>query len=386
MFLANLGARIPVSAIAPDRSATVRNAEKLLRIGKIGAAIAEYEKALRESPHDHETGLVLAGLHTRAGNADAAVDRYRSVAAALAARGEHARAAGTHEKILAIRPGDEDSLQQLADLCAATGDAGMACAHLQSLAERRIARGDLSRAIDALEQAAAIDPAVAPPSRLFELCVQSGDLQRARSHATTARECRSLAAVLQHSGLKAEARDALREAYRLDPSDLAAAAAIARECLLDGDVDAAADFLTPAVIGDDPAARGAAIEILLIAGRAEAALGLVESAIAAWGARGDWAKALGALEQIIAIIPDHPPVLIRLIEVAVDADRLDVAARGQELLAEAYLAHGEVAEGMVIAEDLSERDPQNPRYVALLQRARMMKADSEAPVPLRAAR
>jgi thioredoxin-like negative regulator of GroEL len=63
--------------MAPDRSATLRNAEKLLRIGKIAAAIAEYEKVVRDAPQDFEAALQLAGLHVRAGNTDAAVTHYR---------------------------------------------------------------------------------------------------------------------------------------------------------------------------------------------------------------------------------------------------------------------------------------------------------------------
>jgi tetratricopeptide (TPR) repeat protein len=377
-----------VSAIAPDRSATLRNAEKLLRIGKVAAAIAEYERALREAPQDWDTAIVLAALQARAGNSDAAVERYRGVAAALSSRGDHAKAASLHERILALRPGDEDSLEQLAELCAASGDTTAACAHLQRIVDRRIGRGDLPRAIDALEQAAALVPDVpGAESRLFELCMQSGDLSRARTHISSARDCRSLAVVLQHAGLTADARELLREACHRDPADLGTAAEIARDCLREGDLDGAADFLTAEVIGTDPATRAAAIEVLLAAGRPEAAMALVEATIATWTADGKWDRAIEALEAFVAAVPDHPPLLVKLVEVAVDADRLDVAARGQELLANAYLAHGEIAEGLAIAEDLSDRDPQNTRYGSLLERARLMSADAEAaPVPLRLAR
>jgi tetratricopeptide (TPR) repeat protein len=375
--------------MVPDRSATLRNAEKLLRIGKIAAAIAEYEKVVRDSPQDWDTATALAALHVRAGQIDAAVDRYRGIAAGVAAKGDHARAAGVHERILALRPGDEDSLEQLADLCAAAGDTDTACSHLQRIADRRIARGDLPRAIDALEQAASLDPSArGGASRLFELCVQSGDLSRARRHATSARQYRALATLMQHAGLAGDARDLLREACRRDPSDLGTPAVLARDYLLEGDVAGAADFLTPAVVGDDPAVRMAATEVLLSAGRADAAMALIESAVSTLTAQHAWDRALDVLEQFVAAVPDHPPVLIRLIEVAVDADRLDTAARGQELLAEAYLAHGEVAEGLAIAEDLSDRDPENTRYAALLERARLRtrSAEETVSVPLRAAR
>ena len=129
--------------------------------------------------------------------------------------------------------------------------------------------------------------------------------------------------------------------------------------------------------------------ILLAAGRNETAQALMESALSSSASHGNWDKALQALEHFAEAVPDHPPVLVRLIEVAVDADRLDVAARGQELLAEAYLMRGEIAEGLAIAEDLSDRDPQNSRYDALLKRARLQAQAAEteaAPMPLRAVR
>ena len=389
MFLAKAGARIRVSVMAPDRSATLRNAEKLLRIGKIAAAIAEYEKVVRDAPQDFEAALQLAGLHVRAGSTDAAVGHYRGAAAALAVKGEHGRAAGVHEKILALKPGDEDSLEQLAELAAAAGDPATACMHLQRIADRRIGRGDLPRAIDALERAASLDPEARLAARLFELCVQSGDLQRARAHVTSARDCRALATVLQHAGQSADARELLRDAVKRDPSDLGTAAIIIRDCLVEGDLESAAEFLTPAVIGNDTGAQAAAMAILLAAGRNETAQALMESALSSSASHGNWDKALQALEHFAEAVPDHPPVLVRLIEVAVDADRLDVAARGQELLAEAYLMRGEIAEGLAIAEDLSDRDPQNSRYDALLKRARLQAQAAEteaAPMPLRAVR
>jgi hypothetical protein len=76
--------------------------------------------------------------------------------------------------------------------------------------------------------------------------------------------------------------------------------------------------------------------------------------------------------------------------VEVDADRMDLADRAQEMLAGAYLSRGEVTEALAIAQDLHERDPRNPRYEALLQRARQAPRQSPQAdnviVPIRAAR
>ena len=123
----------------------------------------------------------------------------------------------------------------------------------------------------------------------------------------------------------------------------------------------------------------------------ETAYALAELALAPWIAGHAWDSAIAALELFTCAAPDFPPAIVRLVEVAVDADRFDIADRAQEMLAAAYLATGEIAEALHIAQDLHERDPRNPRYDALFQRAR--QASRQAPahdegviVPMRAAR
>jgi tetratricopeptide (TPR) repeat protein len=405
----------------PEINVTVRTAEKLLRVGKIAAAIAEYSKVVQQSPRDWETAILLASLHARNNDTNAAVDQYRSVATGLSHEGQHARAAHVLEKVLVLRPGDEDALEQLAGASAANGDIAAACSHLMRIAEKRISRGELPRAIDALEKAATLDPAGSGASgKIFELCIQSGDLKRARTHLSTARDCRVLATMLQHAGQQDEARELFRDAYRRDPSDLGSAAVLAREYLRDGDLNTAVEFLTPQIIGTEPAARTAAIDLFFHAGRidtalamakqlvndtadgpdrvaelacslagetAETAYALAELALDRWATQGTWDSAIATLELFGAAAPSFAPALVRLVEVAVDGDRMDAADRAQEMLASAYLSTGNTNEALAIAHDLFERDPRNARYEGLLQRARQAsKSDEAVVVPMRAAR
>jgi Flp pilus assembly protein TadD len=182
-----------VSAMPPEHIAILRTAEKLLRIGKIAAAIAEYSKAVAQAPNDWDTAIMLASLHARNNDVNTAVTHYREIANRLIGERMHARAANVLEKVLALRPGDEDILEQLAGASAANGDIAAACSHLMRIAERRISRGELPRAIDALEKAATLDPAGSGASgKLFDLCIQSGDLARARKYAASAPDCRGL--------------------------------------------------------------------------------------------------------------------------------------------------------------------------------------------------
>ena len=415
-----------MSAMSPEQTATLRSAEKLLRVGKIAAAITEYSKAVRQAPQDWDTAILLASLHARSGDVGTAVDQYRGVATSLTKEGHHGRAASVLEKVLVLRPGDEDALEQLAGASAAKGDIAAACSHLMRIAERRTSRGDLPRAIDALEKAAKLDPVGSGAStKLFELCVQSGDLARARKYVSSARDCRTLATALDKAGQREAARELLREAYRLDPTDLGPAATLARDYLQEGDINRAAEFLSPALLGNDPAVRAAAIDLFLHTGRTgtarqmamelvaestdgldriaelacgaaselpEAAYGLAELALERWASQSSWESAIATLELFTAGAPEFTPALVRLIEIAVDGERFDVADRAQEMLAQAYISTGELSEALAIAQDLHERDPRNARYEALLQNARQAsraphsKESENVIVAMRAAR
>jgi hypothetical protein len=61
--------------VAIDRAATLRNAEKLLRQGKLDQARAEYVRIVDEFPRDWNTGNNVGDLLVRAGQADQPVDQ-----------------------------------------------------------------------------------------------------------------------------------------------------------------------------------------------------------------------------------------------------------------------------------------------------------------------
>ena len=62
--------------MAIDRAATLRNAEKLLRQGKLDAAIAEYVRVVEEQPRDWNAANTLGDLYVRAGQIDKAVEQF----------------------------------------------------------------------------------------------------------------------------------------------------------------------------------------------------------------------------------------------------------------------------------------------------------------------
>jgi hypothetical protein len=170
-----------------------------------------------------------------------------------------------------------------------------------------------------------------------------------------------------------------------------------------GDAVAAAEHLTPGMAGSDPEARLGLVELLLRGGKAETAvdlaaktiaespetgeaiarlagiavahvpepaLALLDIAIRRWTEQAQWEPAASALQQFVARAPGCIDALVRLVEVAVDGDLMSTAAHAQEMLADAYLATGALAEGLAIAEDLAAREPGNPVHLARLRQAR----------------
>ena len=104
-----------------DRTATLRNAEKLLRTGKLEPAIAEYLRVVEDQPGDWSTANTLGDLYARAGQTERAVDQFLKVAEALREEGQYVKAAAIYKKLLKLQPDNERALMQAAELVAGQG-------------------------------------------------------------------------------------------------------------------------------------------------------------------------------------------------------------------------------------------------------------------------
>jgi tetratricopeptide (TPR) repeat protein len=96
--------------LALDREDTLKKAEKLLRQGKLEAAIAEYVRVTEEQPRDWNTANTLGDLYVRANQVDKAVDQFRRIADSLASEGFLPKAGALYTKILKLQPHDEHAL------------------------------------------------------------------------------------------------------------------------------------------------------------------------------------------------------------------------------------------------------------------------------------
>jgi tetratricopeptide (TPR) repeat protein len=340
-----------------DRDLRLRAAEKLLRVGKLDAALAGYQDVLDAYPDDHATAVIIAGLLYRTGRADDAIAQFTKAADALATCGDVDRAADVYRRILAVQPHHEHALEQSARIAAERNDFAEACTRLVALAGLRATRGNPAGALEALGQASL-----------------------------------------------------------LAPDDLRVAAQIARIHLAEGDAAAAAPYLTGEMAGNDPDSRLAIAEILCRGGRYDEGLDLIErtvadhpaclteagalaGAIAAHSpdrgqraitlvadslcAESRFADAAAALDAFVTRMPACTDAIVRLVEVSVDGGLNDVAERAQARLANAYLETGAIPNAVAILEDLASRHPDRPQYVSDLRQALVLAGESDPDTVLR---
>ena len=149
--------------MAIDRALTLRNAEKLIRQGKLDAGISEYLRIVEDAPGDWNAKNTLGDLYARAGKTDKAIEQFLEIADNLSEEGSNAKAGAVFKKILKLKPDHEHALMQVADILGNQRLYADARAHLNTLIELRRARGDTRGALQARIRLGSLDP-VPPPN------------------------------------------------------------------------------------------------------------------------------------------------------------------------------------------------------------------------------
>lgn len=354
-----------------DRDATLKRAGKLLRQGKVDAAIAAYEELTSAIPDDTSSVNALGDLYVRAGHIDRAVAQFALAGEQLARDGAAAKAAAVYKKILRLRPGDDRATRAL-ELFAEKGkrsrrkpgpavppddpefrmtaareaqdasDVGRACALLIEAADLYELQGRHSDALAAVAEASGIDPANADLRfRMLKMLIAQGELVQARCVARVASELAIVAEAFEAAGRPEEAAEMIAEAASVESA------------------------------GADPEIR------LPDMRHPDAAFATTDAAADAAASAGDWDRAIAVLEEFVSRVPHHVPALLRLIEVRVDGGRTEQISTTQERLADAYLHAGRGAEARLIAEDLVMHTPWDQGRVARLLRALVLCADPD---------
>jgi tetratricopeptide (TPR) repeat protein len=387
--------------LALDREDALKKADKLLRQGRLDAAIAEYVRVVEDQPRDWTTANTLGDLYVRARQSDKAVAQYARIARHFFEDGFYPKAAALYKKILKISPDDEESQLQLADLSARQGLLADAKAYYQAVAARRRARNDRRGADEIVVRLGAVDPGdIEARTAAARLLADNGDQKGA------AALLRALHADLAEKGREPEALVALREAVRLNPGDAEGRGLLAKAALAAGDVQGARGYLDREAAGEDPSLLRALVDLELRAGQLEdarellrnlltlnnalrhditgegwallsdslpdAAFVCIDAAVDAAVAVREFEEAASILQEFVARRSAHVPALLKLVEVCVDGGLESTMYDAQAQLADAYLAAGQGADARMIAEDLVAREPWDRAHIDRFRRALVM--------------
>jgi len=387
--------------LALDREDTLKKAEKLLRQGRLDAAIAEYVRVVEDQPRDWNTANTLGDLYVRAKQADKAVAQYTRIAEHFFHDGFYPKAAALYKKILKISPNHEQSQLQLADLSAKQGLLADAKSYYQIVAARRRAAGDSRGVNEIVVLLGSIDPAdIDARTAAARVLAENGDEKGASVRF------RELYADLSEKERNADALKALRDAVRLNPADIDGRAILARAALAAGDIPAARGYLDRETAGEDPSLLMALVDIELRAGELDQARQLlpkllalnpelrhdiidvgwkllsksspdgafvcIDAAVDASVVAHEFDDAASILQEFVTRQSAYVPALLKLVEICVDGGLEATMYDAQAQLADAYLAAGKGTEARAISEDLVAREPWEGAHIDRFRRALVM--------------
>jgi tetratricopeptide (TPR) repeat protein len=135
-----------------DRDETLKKADKLLKQGKLAAAIEEYVRLVEDKPGDWNTVNALGDLYLKAGETERAAEQFNRAADHLYGEGFLPRASAVYKKVLKIRSGDDHALWHLADIAGRNGLTLDARSHYGRLIQDRRAAGNEQGAVDCRSQ------------------------------------------------------------------------------------------------------------------------------------------------------------------------------------------------------------------------------------------
>ena len=383
-----------------DRDETLKKAEKLLRQERLDAAAAEYLRVIEDHPRDWATRNTLGDLYVRAGRPDKAAAQYAGIAEHFMTEGFYPKAAAIYKKLLKLTPDDERAQLNLAEIAQKQGLLADAKARLKTVAARRRSRGDHAGAAEILVLLGALDPA---------------DFQARQTGAQTladmgrsdeaAQRFRDMYEDLVERERLPDALAALQQAVDLNPGDREGRVVLGKAALEAGDFEGARRYLDREIAGDDPALLMAVLRTDLKTGRLDtarellrpllaggedqrdqlvdiawslvgsdpdAAFVIVDAAVDAAAAHGDFSDAAALLQEFVTRVPRQIPALLKLVEVCVDGGLEATMYEAQAELTDAYLATGQPMEARVIAEDLVAREPWERAHIDRFRRALVM--------------
>ena len=197
-----------------DREGALKRAEKALRLGKVDAAIDEYQALVLAQPRDWNSANALGDLFVRAGQLDKGVEQYTRIADHLADEGFYPKASALFKKILKVKATDEYALIRSGDVAAKQGLLADAKAAYQTVADRRRKIGNIRGAAEMAVRLGMVDPE--DYGARFTAAKAARDLG---DTDTAMREFKAVAEWFTKDGRVEDARSAYRDLLELDPTD-----------------------------------------------------------------------------------------------------------------------------------------------------------------------
>ena len=152
-------------------------AEKFVQQGKLPNAIAEYEKVLKADPKELTVSNTIGDLYARLGQADKAVESFKSVGDAYAAQGFTVKAIAMYKKLTKLTPGNAEATLKLAELYTQQGLYNDARAQYVVLAEQSLKGNDLDSAARSFQKILELDPELRDDRHVtFEVDVPDDDV------------------------------------------------------------------------------------------------------------------------------------------------------------------------------------------------------------------
>src|SRR5258708_21987988 len=358
-----------MSPVPIDRAATLRNAEKLIRQGKLDAAITEYVPIIEDQPQDWAAKNTLGDMYARAGQIGKGVNQFAEMENKLRDEGAMAKAGAIYKKVLKLKPDHEHSLMQVAEILGMQRLYADARAHLTTLMELRQSRGDTrgalqakirlgsldpedyegrlmavsagiemgdkggalndlkeiaselaekgrnEEAVQALLEAAALNPKDDEvKEKLLDVYFGAGDYVHARECAVSIEQFRMVAAAQEHGGDVDGALETLRLAASQHADDTELGAELARKFIARGDVATAAEYLTVETAGDDPELLMVVADIHLRGDRVDEGVAIVRRLLEQDGTRRERIAQLGW-----TVAEKQPEAGFRVVELAADS-------------------------------------------------------------------
>ena len=321
--------------MAIDREATLKQAEKLLRAGKLDGAIAEYVRLVENYPQDWNAVNALGDLYSRAGKNDKAIEQYLRVADHQFSEGFFPKAAALYKKALKLQPDHEHMLMQLAGIGERQGKFVDAKQYLKQVARQREARGEQRAAAECILRLGSLPEADVESRIAAAHAAQSlGDGFRAVELLKEA------AQTLEKAQKRNEALQLLAEAAEIDPFDSELRIRLAREFLSAGLPKQARVYLSFDTAGDD-------VELLLALATLEFADGREEDARVAMG-------------RVLALAPDREPDIVKLADHLIANGRIDSAFACVDAITDAALLQGETAAAATALQRFVTQTPHPP--------------------------